>query len=157
MNDRPAGPKIDVTTPERTLTRPFDGSEQLAGLLMRALEHGLLAVKHGDVLLPIALIVINGQRGLTRFVGDSYDEAIDSARQHVSGAHPDRWAVVYDGYATFPEGRFDVVIVEGGERGAGHAFRLVQRYERATPAHPIRLLGNPTYLGWVQQLVGTWN
>ncbi len=131
----------------------YAGSERLLALMFRALEHALGDARDG-LLLTFAMIVVDGQRGLVRFLGAT-DEAIAAARVHIGGAGPwtERWAVAYDGWAS-PEGETAcrAVVIEAGEVGDALGWRLIQRYER-TESGPLVLLGLPEFLGRPQQLL----
>lgn len=135
-------------------TVEYAGSERLLALMFRALEHALGDAKDG-LLLTFAMVVVDGQRGLVRFVGDAHG-AIASARDHVSGSvRTDRWVVAYDGWATFPgEEPCRAVVIEAGELGEPEGWRLVQRYERQDPQGPFLLVGLPAWLGRTTQLLG---
>jgi hypothetical protein len=78
--------------------------------------------------VPFALIEIDGERSLQRFLGDLEDaqqQALDAVRT-ASGFT--RAAVAWDSYLTADRERSDAVLVEASEAGEPESVVVAQRY-----------------------------
>ncbi|HEX4981683.1 MAG TPA: hypothetical protein VFV63_08295 [Ilumatobacteraceae bacterium] len=97
-----------------------------------ALEHATgSVVDSGGPLVPFAMIEVDGNMSLTRFVGE-LAEGQQKAREAISASTGvTRAAVAWDGYLTLDGQRTDAVFVEASAIGDLESVVLAQRYEIA--------------------------
>jgi hypothetical protein len=128
----------------------LDSSVALNDLLFAALDHAVESVRTGEDLIPFILTEgVQGQRAIRRFFADRLEWAVSEAKAAASSLTSEvlRYAISYDGYLTVAGERFDTVVVEGGERGAGPGWSLGQRYRKSSAEHAFEVVGNPVLLG----------
>jgi hypothetical protein len=111
-----------------------DGLMQLAGF---AIAHAVWCVRDDQVLLPMMLIDVNGERQVLRFKAERLDQGVEEGRRRLV-ANPDqaqRAILVYDAFVTTDDGRCDALIGEARDYNADAAVvRIYQRYRPAGSA-----------------------
>jgi hypothetical protein len=125
----------------------------LNDLLFKALDHAVDSVSTGEDLIPFILTETTyGQRTLRRFQSDRLEWSVEQAKVAAANLSGEvvRYAVAYDAYVTVAGERFDTVVVEAGERGAGPGWSLGQRYRKASSGQQFAIVGNPLHLGNVE-------
>lgn len=107
----------------------MEPADALMTFALFALDHAADSVlDSGGPLIPFALLEVNGERSLARFVGE-LEDGQRRARDAVSST-PDAslGAVAWDGYLTINGERTDAVFVEASAAGAEASVILAQRY-----------------------------
>jgi len=130
-----------------------DSSVALNDLLFKALDHAVDSVSTGEPLIPFVLTEdTHGQRTLQRFQSDRLEWSVAQAKEAAANLSHDvvRYAMAYDAFVTVAGERFDTVVVEAGERGAGPGWSVGQRYRKAWSGHQFQTVGNPVHLGNVE-------
>ena len=130
-----------------------DSSVALNDLLFRALDHAVDSVRTGVDLIPfIVLENALGQRTFQRFEIDRLEWSVSQAKLAATNLSVEvvRYAIAYDAFVTVADKRFDTVVVEAGERGAGLGWSLGQRYRKAAAGRQFEVVGNPMLIGNVQ-------
>lgn len=130
-----------------------DSSVELNDLLFKALDHAVDSVTTGEDLIPFILTEDSqGARSIQRFQTDRLEWSVQKAKA-AAGTLKDtvvRYALAYDAYVTVVSERFDTVVIEASERGAGRGWALGQRYRKASHGRQFELVGNPVHLGSVE-------
>lgn len=107
----------------------MEPSDELMTFALFALDHAADSVlDSGGPLIPFALLEVNGERSLARFVGDLEDgqrQARDAVRSTSSDS---MGAVCWDGFVTLDGERTDAVFVEASAAGDEASVILAQRY-----------------------------
>lgn len=109
-------------------------SRELQELSARALEDGFEELgngKHG--LTPFVLMQTDGgEVGRHQFEGESIDEAIHLARQHVrqNSQLIARYAIVTLGFVSIARARREAMLVEAAEIGGDFVMTLAQGFRR---------------------------
>ncbi len=147
MTNRDEEPKVP-SDPKK-----LDSSVALNDLLFKALDHAVDSVSTGEDLIPFMLSEsAQGQRTLQRFLSDRLELSVGQAKSAAANLSNEvvRYAIAYDAYVTVAGERFDTVVVEAGERGAGPGWSLGQRYRKPSGGHQFEVVGNPMLLGKVE-------
>jgi hypothetical protein len=131
-------------------------SEQLVELVFAAFDQGMKSIQEGEPLVPFVITQDASDATLNRFGGGSHEEALDDARDFVTGQPVAirRFALTFDAYITIDGEQFDALIVHAGERGSDQGVVFAQRYEPATKNKTVSSIGGPAYLGEAEQLLG---
>jgi hypothetical protein len=124
-------------------------SQAAADLLFLGLDHGIDSVRAGGgPLTPFVIVQHGADRVLTRFVADRLEDGIERAVAHLRATElsgDDCAVLVYDGYLTGPEGRFDAIYAELLD-GAGTITVIGQRYRPGAMLRRFETIGNPAML-----------
>ncbi|MGW1677305.1 hypothetical protein [Saccharopolyspora sp. NPDC002376] len=122
-----------------------------SAFLFETVDLGMEYVKQSEgTFIPFATILSeNGEKGITKFIGDEDDDSwtqedmVALGRQKLRDLDEDPHcvALVHDGYFTGDGGRTEAVFVEAYELGRPTGVHMCQRYERRNGE--ISLIGNP--------------
>jgi len=84
-----------------------------------------------------------------RMVTNDAQKAIDEARSMIPklGEEVKMYCIVYEGYVTIEEKKYDVVYFEAAERGKGEGMVLGQRFKPKKFLSKFELIGNPGLVG----------
>jgi hypothetical protein len=129
--------------------RPMEPTDELMTFALFALDHAADSVlDSGGPLIPFALLDVNGERSLARFVGD-LEDGQQRARDAVNATpSASMGAVAWDGYVTIHGERTDAVFVEASASGAEASIILAQRYVQAGRVRKrLERLGNAAMVG----------
>lgn len=124
-------------------------SDALMNFALFALDHAADSVlDSGGPLIPFALLEVNGERSLARFVGD-LEEGQRQARDAVNSTpSASMGAVAWDGYVTLDGERTDAVFVEASAAGDEASVILAQRYAQTGRLRKrLERLGNAAVVG----------
>jgi hypothetical protein len=126
-----------------------DPSEAMKELLVLAVDHGVDSVRDsGGPLIPFVLTELRGERALARFASDTLEDGLAHAVAHVKAMKleaGDCAVVVYDGYLTTAEGRFDAIYAEGIESN-GRVNVLAQRYKSKALLRRFQTVGDVAWI-----------
>jgi len=125
----------------------------LNGLMFLALDHGVDSVSEGGPLIPFALTKMTGKPNLTRIQVERLEDSRNATIGIVLEKNPKMYAIAYDGYVTIKNKKFDAIIVEAGQRGEKKALKLCQRYVPKKSLRKFTKIGNPAYLGEVDNIL----
>ena len=121
----------------------------LAGFTLAHAVWSVSDTEPDELLTPLALLELAGQRRLVRFEAGTQEEAIarGEAAMGEASSEADAWAFAREGVwrTSGPaEGARDVVVVEFWGEGMDAPAAVVQPFERAAPGRPFRLTESPT-------------
>jgi len=114
-----------------------------------ALAHAAWSVSDlpkGDLLCPLAMVEMNGERLLTRFEAATQAEAIARGKESMAKMTEtaDAWAFARDGLIRAKDGsKIDVITIDFWSKGMAHPASLIQRYEPFAEHGKFRLIGDP--------------
>lgn len=128
-------------------------NKALNGLMFLALDHSIDSISEGCPLIPFALIKTAGKPDLTRIQIERLEDSRNAAKEVVIEKNPKMYAIAYDGYFTVGDKKFDAIIVEAGQRGEKKALKLCQRYVPKKFLRKFTKIGNPAYLGEVDNIL----
>jgi len=121
----------------------------LAGFTLAHAVWSVSDTEPDELLTPLALLELAGQRRLVRFEAETQEEAIaraEAAMGEASG-EADAWAFAREGVwrpSGVAEDAQDVVLVEFWGAGMDAPAAVVQPFERGAPGRPFRLTEPPT-------------
>lgn len=129
----------------------LDAGEELMGLVVEAVDHGVESVRElaGDPFIPFVLTHGEGDdRQLQRFAATDMHQALSGAHAHLRQAGGlVRAALAYDGYVTVDGQRGDAVFVKAQERGREHSLLFAQRYRPASDTDQFATSGSVVFVG----------
>jgi len=116
-------------------------SEEAGALAEFALRHAVTSiVPEGGPLIPFVIVEAEGKHTLHRFMGELLQECEANARAFASRQkHAKRVALAIDGYIRIDGERWDALVAEASEKGAGASVIIAQRYRET-----LGSLGTPT-------------
>jgi len=127
-----------------------EANESLVNLMFTGIDHGIESIKDSKgPLIPFLLIENRGQRNLQRFVSETLEESLASARQYLAelADTPEFAVIVYDGYLTVEEKKYDAVMVEGFDQNDAKVYAIAQRYQPKKLLSKFKEVGNVAFLG----------
>jgi hypothetical protein len=133
-----------------------DADEKLVDLMFKGLDHGIECIKTNGKgpLIPFSMMETNGHRKLIRFVADKLEDGLSEGINELKKNKNCEFGIlVYDGFVTIEEHKYDAVIVKGFDRKDNIGFLMGQRYEPKKLLRKFKLIGNATYLGTEEQLL----
>ena len=134
------------------MSEESDTDLEFNDLMFAALDHGVESIADGaGPLIPFAIFINNtGERVLQRFVTEQIEEGVEAAKNYVNGEKSNIkiYAIVWDGYITLDEKKYDAILVEAGENNKEFGVLLAQRYEqKGMFKKKMNLIGNPALAG----------
>ena len=118
-------------------------------VLFLGLDHGVDSVRaSGGPLTPFVVVERGGERQLTRFASATLEDSIAQAVGKIRATQleaEDCAVLVYDGYLTAPEGRFDAIYAEAIDF-RGRITVVAQRYKPKARLRHFETVGNPALL-----------
>jgi hypothetical protein len=132
---------------------PDEPPVEFNGLMFMALDHGFDSIKDGNgPLIPFAIVHTTcGERRLQRFVTDRIEQGVERAKEYIAEHASDfsMYAIVWDGYITMDDTKWDAVLVEAGMADRDEGFMLCQRYQYKKTLFRKRNIpvGNPAFVG----------
>ena len=101
----------------------------------------------GDLICPFAVFVKDGQRQSVHFESDTQDEAVEKGWNHFEQCKGsvEYWAFGREGYYTFSEGRWDVLVTSVWKAGMSDPITLLHRFT-PTSQGAFRLKGKTEVL-----------
>jgi hypothetical protein len=135
-----------------TSANPFDASEELMAMILKAVNHGITLAEgkenRDDYFLPFVLT----ESRLIAIGANTHNAFLAVVQQVMSSGEEERCVLVYDGYLTYSSNRTNAVFVEGYEREKEKGLRFAQLYRPAIKGNllrkerPLEQLGNLKYL-----------
>ena len=133
------------------MTEQIDTSVEFNDFMFIALDHGVKSIEDGaSPLMPFAMTKsAGGEQTLQRFATQTLEAGVEAAKEYVERQKSDIsiYAIVWDGFLTLNNKKWDAVLVEAGEQGGEFGVLLAQRYEKKgilkKRNHPV---GNPALI-----------
>jgi hypothetical protein len=121
-------------------------------LMFNALDHGIASIKENAApLIPFVLYQNRtGERELRRFITETLEQGLAEARNHIlsKNLNINAYAIVWDGYITIDNRKWDAILVEAGSSESEDGFLLAQRYEtKGLLKKKNSPVGNPVQIG----------
>ncbi|MCB9894885.1 MAG: hypothetical protein H6839_10575 [Planctomycetes bacterium] len=88
--------------------------------------HGLWCVSDGETLIPMFASEANGERQMQRLVAGRIEEGVQQGMEMLEGATEfERAVLVYDGFVTLPQGKFDALLIDARKSGESESKLLM--------------------------------
>lgn len=88
--------------------------------------HGIWCVSEGETLIPLLASEAAGERQMQRLVADRVEAGVQQGQEMLECATEfDRAVLVYDGFVTLPQGKFDALLIDARKYGAPEAKLLM--------------------------------
>ncbi len=123
--------------------------EAAAALAGFALAHAAWSASDlpaGELLVPVAVVELNGQRRLLRFEAATQEQAIAQGKSAMQTytTTADAWAFARDGLFERDRGhKVDVLSVDFWSKGMPKPVTLIQEYEPFAKSGRFRIVGDP--------------
>ena len=133
-----------------------EAKQELIDLIFIGLDHGIDSIKDsGGPLVPFVITDTSGERKIMRFVTENLEEGPVKARQHLTELidKPNFAVIVYDGYITVKDKKFDAVLAQGYDRDDVTSYMLAQRYQPKKLLSKFKTIGNAAFLGTEQNII----
>lgn len=117
---------------------------KLAGFVFAHATWCLSDLPQGDLLVPLAIVEMSGQRQLWRFEADTQDQAIAKGKATLAQRENmlDAWAFAREGRIEVADGDGDVLTVEAKASGMVASVVFVQRFQPFAKG-VFKLIGQP--------------
>jgi len=118
----------------------------LAGFVLAHAAWSASDLPKGDLLVPVAVVEVKGERRLLRFEAETQELAIARGKSamHDAMATADAWAFARDGLVERGGHRVDVLSVDFWAKGMTKPVTLVQEYQPFARSGKFRIVGDPT-------------
>lgn len=121
------------------------------GHLLFALNHSLDLKRGGvDPMMPFAVVIKGADKGLKTFVGDTPDYADQMVETTIREEHPDFVISATDSYLTVDGVRYDAVLLKAYDKNDPEIYLVGQKFIPKTARTEFKQLGNPGFLGTVE-------
>jgi hypothetical protein len=124
--------------------------------MFTGLDHGINSIKDGSgPLIPFVMTSLNGEKKLSRFVADSYEDSMMNASEHIMHLNPvpDYALLAYDGFITMEGKKYDAIIVQAYDKTLDEGFVFAQRYIPKNDDQEFESIGNAAFIGKEQNLL----
>ena len=123
-------------------------SEELIDLIFMGADHGIDSMKVSKTLIPFIITGTEGKREIERFVTERIEDGKKKAEAQLKNqkVKPDRVIIVYDGYITVENKKYDAIIVKGFVKSQKQGYILAQRYKPKSFLKPLKTIGNLAFL-----------
>jgi len=118
----------------------------LAGFVLAHAAWSISDLPNGDGFVPLAVVVVKGERHLQRFAATTADEAVAKGRAAMRTAmsSAEAWAFAYDDVTAIRGQRSRAIHVEFWSKGMAAPATLVQTYEPMTDSTRFKIIVEPT-------------
>lgn len=96
----------------------------------------------GDLICPFAVFVESGRRQSVAFEAETQADAVSKGWEHFEQVADmvEYWALGREGFYTFADGKFDVLVVTAWKQGMERSFTLMHRFRPGVEGR-FQLLG----------------
>jgi hypothetical protein len=117
----------------------------LAGFVLAHAAWSASDLPEGVLLVPLAVVEVDGERRLLRFEAETQEQAIAQGKlaMQKAMATADAWAFARDGLFDRGEDKVDVLSVDLWAKGMLKPVTLVQQYQPFAAAGKFRIVGDP--------------
>ena len=117
----------------------------LAGFVLAHAAWSISDLPNGEGFVPLAVVVVKGERQLQRFVAETPDEAVAKARAalRVAASTTDAWAFAHTVETKAGGQTTPAVRVEFWSKGMATPATLTQAYHPMTRDAKFKILGDP--------------
>ncbi len=126
----------------------------LAGFLLAHAVWSVSDLPEGELLVPLAVVEVNGERSLQRFEAETQEEAIAAGKAAMQSATTtaEGWALARGGCLDRDGRTIDVLSVDFWAKGMTKPAIILQEYQPPARSDRFRLLGDPVLeIGGVAQ------
>jgi hypothetical protein len=118
----------------------------LAGFVLAHAAWSISDLPNGDGFVPLAVVVVKGERRLQRFAGSPADEAVAKGRAAMRTAmsSADAWAFAYNSVTVTGGQRSHAIHVEFWSKEMAAPATLVQTYQPMTDSARFKIIAEPT-------------
>lgn len=118
--------------------------------MFTGLDHGINSIKDGsDLLIPFVMTSLNGEKKLSRFVAETYEDSMRIASEHIMHLDPipDYALLAYDGFVTMEGRKFEAIMVQAHDKTLDESFIFAQRYVLKDDNQEFQSIGNAALIG----------
>ena len=114
----------------------------LAGFVLAHAAWSISDLPKGDLLVPLAIIEVGGERMLNRFEADTQEQAISKGKEFVASQQTSSsaWAFAREGQMKTNDGYIDVLVVDAWAKGMAEPITFIQPFQPYA-AGAFKLLG----------------
>jgi hypothetical protein len=118
----------------------------LAGFVLAHAAWSISDLPNGDGFVPLAIVVVKGERQLHRFAGGTADEAVAKGRAAMRTAmsSAEAWAFASTSVTVMRGHGAHAIHVEFWSKGMAEPATLVQTYQPMTDSARFRITAEPT-------------
>ena len=118
----------------------------LAGFVLAHAAWSASDLPKGELLIPVAVVEVKGERRLLRFEAETQEQAITRGKAAMQDATStaDAWAFARDGLYERGGQRVEVLSVDFWAKGMPKPITLVQEYQPFAKTGKFRIVGDPT-------------
>lgn len=128
-----------------------EASKELMGHLLFALNHSLDLKRDGvDPMMPFAVVIKGADKTLKAFAGDTADYGDQVFEQTIGEERPDYAVYASDSYLIMEGVRYDAVLLKAYDKNDTEIYLVGQRFIPKSECEEFRQLGNPGFLGTVE-------
>jgi len=128
-----------------------EASEKLLEHLIFALNHAMELKKDGvDPMMPFAIVVKGNDKLIKTFAGDSPDYADQMFGKTIREEAPDYVIYAYDTYIRTDDIRYDGVLLKAYDKTDIEIYLVGQKFKPKTTSEDFLRIGNPAFLGTVE-------
>jgi hypothetical protein len=122
-----------------------DAASILAGFVLAHAAWNTSDLSKGELLVPLAVIEVKGERHLHRFEAATQEQAIARGKvaMREAMATADVWAFARDGLLEREGHKVNVISVDCWAKGMSAPVTLVQEYRPFAPSGRFRIVGDP--------------
>ncbi|XOV92197.1 MAG: hypothetical protein ACFHWX_18555 [Bacteroidota bacterium] len=132
-----------------------NANEKLIDLMFEGIDHGIESIKDNNgPLIPFSVTETKGEKKLIRFITETLEEGLEKGKESLRNDSESELAIlVYDGFLTADDIKYDAIIVIGYDRTDDVAYQLGQKYKPKRFLSKLKPVGRPVYLGTEIQLL----
>lgn len=124
--------------------------------MFTGLDHGKNSIKDGSgPLIPFVMTSLNGEKKLSRFIADSYEDSLMNASEYIMHLNPvpDYALLAFDGFITMEGKKYDAVMVKAYNKTLDESFVFAQRFIPKNDNQEFESIGNAAFIGKEQNLL----
>jgi hypothetical protein len=108
-----------------------DAATLLAGFVLAHAAWSVSDLPEGDLLVPMAITEVGGERKLTRFEAETQEQAIAKGKEFVADqqASSSAWAFAREGQMKTSDGYIDVLVVDAWAKGMTEPITFIQPFQ----------------------------
>jgi len=139
VNARSLGVQRGIVTPIP------EAAAVLAGFVLAHAAWSASDLAEGDLLVPVAVVEVNGERRLLRFEAETQEQGIARGKSAMQDAMvtADAWAFARDGLFERGGHKVDVLSIDFWAKGMPKPVTLVQEYQPFARSGKFRIVGDP--------------
>jgi hypothetical protein len=103
----------------------------LAGFVLAHATWSVSDLPKGDLLVPLAVVEVGGERKLVRFEAETQENAIAKGKEFVvtQQSTATAWAFVREGQMKMNNGKIDVLVIDAWAKGMSEPITFIQPFQ----------------------------